>query len=121
VSSCTFALNNVTIPVVFNGTTEDIAAWVIRPDDQSAEKPQHCRDVSLEKFKQAIGLEFMSEEPVEVYAPNSAGEYRLIQSDHNLQMSITRWMGLYHANYGVPPSDYFQVHFVTETTQPGMY
>jgi hypothetical protein len=116
VSSVAFTLNNVTIPVISDGTTKDIACWIIRPDNQSIETPQYCRDVSLNKLKRAIGQPFMNEEPVEIHAPNSAGEYHLIQTDHHLQMSITLWMGLYARN-SAPPEDYFRIHFMTETTQ----
>ena len=118
-STGAFTLNNVTIPVVFNGETEDIAAWMIRPDDQ-IETLQYYRDVSLDKFKQVIGMQFMIEETVEIYTPNSAGEYRLVQSDLHLQASITRWMGIYTRN-NAPPPNFFLVHLSTENAQRGMY
>ena len=120
VSSSVFTLDNVIIPVVFDGTIQDIAAWTIRPDGQSTETPQYCWDASLEKLKRVIGQLFMREEDVEIHSPNSAGERRLIRSDLQFQVSITRWMGLCTRN-GAPPPDYFQIHFTTERAQRGMY
>jgi len=119
-SSSAFTLNNISIPIRYDDTTEDIAAWMIRPDGQPIEAPQYCQDVSFDKFKKAIGQELMTEEPIEIHMLNSAGEYRLCQSDHHLQSAITRWLSLY-ARSGEPPLDFFRISLTTETTQRGMY
>jgi hypothetical protein len=115
-----FTLNNVSIPIRYDDTTEDIAAWMIRPDGHPIEAPQYCQDVSFDKFKKAIEQELMTEEPIEIRMLNSAGEYRLCLNDHHLQSAITRWRSLY-ARSGEPPLDFFRISLTTETTQRGMY
>ena len=115
-SSSAFTLNNVIIPILYDGKTEYIAAWMIRPDGQSIETLQYCRDVSLDKLKQAVQQELMTEELVEIHVLDSTDEYRLVQTDHHLQGAITRWMSL-----GARRLDFFRISLTTGTAQRGMH
>ena len=119
-SAGVLTLNNVTIPVVFNGQTEDIAAWLLRPDSKTVDEPQHCQDVTLEKFVYAFRGEFMHDGPVQVYALNSVGGYRAIKNDQHLQTSITRWLHIY-TRTGTSPSNFFEIRSATEADEQGKW
>ncbi len=113
-------LNSVAIPVAFNGQTEDIAAWLLRPDSKTLEEPQYCQDVTLEKFVHAFRGEFMHDGPIQIYALNSVGGYRAIKNDQHLQTSITRWLHIYNRT-GESPPNFFEVRSATEADEQGKW
>lgn len=113
-----FTLNNVTIPIGFNNTTEDIAAFMIRKSDRPMSEPQYCDDVSLEKLKAVLAEEIMIDGEIMIYGQNSSGGRRQLLSDQHLQSSITRWMGIY-ARGGEAPSNFYTAELASGPVPSG--
>jgi len=103
----TYTLNNLTIPVIFDDETQDIAAFHLRPSVWSMETPHFSDQVSLKLFKEAIKDEFLRDPPFHIRARNSVGEHRIIRNDQQLKTSLTRWLSLIHSGSGQLAAEYF--------------
>jgi len=106
----THTLNNLIIPVVFDGQTRVIAAFLLRPGGMPIETPHYCDQVSLEKFKEAISKECLRDPPFRIRAQNSVGKHRVVRNDEQLKTSLICWVCLKHSGSGELPADYFTVN-----------